>query len=160
MQEIERKYLVSTPPPFAGYKQIEYERYFLQLTTNTEVRIQRKNDRYEREEKIIQSALEATKHREIISREEFERLRPTAIATIRRDKIDLSENPRVSLTIYHGAYQGLIRAEVEFTSLDEAAVFNPYPWFGKEITHTALARDRDLCQLNPEQFQDLLREYS
>jgi adenylate cyclase len=38
------------------------------------------------------------------------------------------------LDVYAGALEGLIVAEVEFTSREEAEAFNPPPWFGDELT--------------------------
>lgn len=36
--------------------------------------------------------------------------------------------------VYEGALAGLVTAEVEFTSEDEAGAFEPPPWFGRDLT--------------------------
>ena len=40
----------------------------------------------------------------------------------------------VELDIFEGTYQGLILAEVEFSSIEEAQRFSPPSWFGKDVT--------------------------
>jgi adenylate cyclase len=40
----------------------------------------------------------------------------------------------VELDVYGGPLDGLLVAEVEFTSLEESEVFVPLHWFGREVT--------------------------
>lgn len=40
----------------------------------------------------------------------------------------------IELDIFEGAYQGLILAEVEFPTLEEAESFTPPAWFGRDVT--------------------------
>ena len=42
----------------------------------------------------------------------------------------------VELDVFEGSYQGLILAEVEFESEEEANQFIPPSWFGREVTFT------------------------
>lgn len=53
----------------------------------------------------------------------------------------MSKNPKITLQIYQGELNGLIRAEVEFESTEEANEFIPLLWMGKEITGLDIARD-------------------
>ena len=42
----------------------------------------------------------------------------------------------IELDVFEGAYQGLVLAEVEFSSKEEADRFVPPTWFGREVTFT------------------------
>ena len=73
------------------------------------------------------------------------------LATVRRIEKTRYRVPTgghtAELDVYSGALQGLIVAELEFTSREEAKAFNPPPWFGDELTddprwaNAALATD-------------------
>lgn len=40
----------------------------------------------------------------------------------------------IELDVFEGHYDGLILAEVEFASEEEAKAFNPPAWFGEDVT--------------------------
>ena len=42
----------------------------------------------------------------------------------------------IELDVFEGAYEGLILAEVEFSSEEAALSFVPPSWFGREVTFT------------------------
>lgn len=154
--EIERKFLIVTMPDLSGQEPIRYERYYLNRAGNVEERIQKKGDVYEYEKKKKVSDLEHTKEKRSISQEEFESLKTRASEAIIRDGYMVSNNPDITLKIYHGKHEGLVRAEVEFGSLEEAQAFTPPAWMGKEITGTALGKDSSLLDLSEEQFKEML----
>jgi len=154
--EIERKFLVSTPPDLSGQEPIRYERYYLSRTGNIEERIQKKANVYEYEKKERVSDLEHRKEKRPITQEEFESLRTGTSDAIIRDSFKVSENPDITIKVYHGKYEGLVRAEVEFDSLESAEAFIPPAWMGKEITGTPLGKDSDLLDLSEEQFKEML----
>ena len=76
-----------------------------------------------------------------ITENEFNNLKSRAYGSTIRDTYLLSENPKITLQIYQGQFKGLIRAEVEFNSIEEADTFIPLSWMGKEITGLDIARD-------------------
>lgn len=154
--EIERKFLVVTMPDLSGQEPIRYERYYLNRSDNVEERIQKKGDVYEYEKKEKISDLEHTKETHPISEEEFESLKTRASEAIIRDGYMISKNPDITIKIYHGKHEGLVRAEVEFGSLEEAQAFTPPTWMGKEITGTPLGKDSGLLDLSEEQFKEML----
>lgn len=158
-QEIERKFFVKKLPDLSQKEPVRYERYFLYRTPPAEIRIQKKGDIYEFERKIEISPLTRVEHTFEITREEFNELKTYAKDVIVRDSYIISSNPEISVKIYHGAYEGLIRAEVEFSSETEAQNFKPPEWFGKEITNTKLARDASLIDLNAEEFKQQLHTF-
>ena len=42
----------------------------------------------------------------------------------------------IELDIFKGAFEGLIYAEVEFDTLEEATSFTPPSWFGTDVTES------------------------
>ena len=87
-----------------------------------------------------------------LSLEEFNLLKQISNKAIIRDSYQISETPDVSIKIYHGDYEGLIRAEFEFVSETEANSFVPPVWCGVEITETDLGRDSRLMTLSRDDF--------
>jgi CYTH domain-containing protein len=157
--EIERKWLVKQLPKLKGKSSVMYERYFLYIGEKTEIRIQKKGSKYEFERKSEVSDLARAEQKFEITEDEFRILKKDCEKSIKRESYFLSEDPEISLKIYHGKYEGLIRAEVEFASENAAKSFEPLGWFGKEITHTPLGRDKLLIKLNKEEFEKLLYEH-
>jgi CYTH domain-containing protein len=151
--EIERKWLLSSLPDVAaGITPIEYERYFLPSEPAEEIRIQKVGEKYTYQKKIEVPGVgrERVEDREI-SEEEFLNLKKGATGSILRTRYDLA--PNVSIQVYHGKHEGLIRYEVEFQSVDESEAFQPEPWVGREITDSPLGRDSRLLSMSDEEFQ-------
>jgi len=159
MQEIERKFLVKELPDLSKLKPIIYERYFLKITPDSEVRIQAKGKKYELETKTNKSAISSKKEKKEITKDEFEKLKKKSKKSIIREGFLLSKKPETSIKVYHGDYEGLIRLEVEFKTEKEANQFIPPPWASKEITGTELGRDSSLIKLNKKQFRNILETF-
>ena len=157
--EIERKFLVKTLPDLSNLKPIRYERHYLNKDTGLEKRIQKKGDNYELEELQSELGLSRVKFKKEITLKEFEQLKKQAREAIIRDSYQISDNPQVSIKIYHGRFEGLIRVEVEFSSEEQAKDFQPLQWFGLEITDTPLARDSSLLGLSNEHLKKLLSSF-
>lgn len=155
-QSITRKFLVKKLPDLSNKEKTMYERYYMYVANDIVIRIQAVNDRYELERKVNQSDLIREGHTLQITKQEFDELRKIAKKSIVRDSYHVADNPTVVLRMYHGEYEGLQRAEVNFHTKEEALQFTPYEWFGKEITGTALSQDGLLLQLTKEEFQRLL----
>jgi len=156
--EIERKFLVKELPDLLDIKPVRYERYYLKKDEPLVERIQRKGDRYEFESKKTISPLEHEKQKRYISQGEFERLREGKEAEgIIRDGYTLSEDPEVSIKIYHERFEGLIRAEVEFSSKETAEAYIPDSWMGAEVTISPLGADARLLHLTRDEFSSLLQ---
>ena len=155
--EIERKFFVKEMPDFSQIKPVRYERYFLERGNGKEVRISKIGEEYFYEEKNSISELERTREKREISEEKFNNLKNTNTQGIIRDRYDISSNPKISIQIYHGRFEGLVRAEVEFSSLEEAGSFTSLPWMGEEMTDLPIARDSKLIDLSNEEFQTFLK---
>lgn len=152
--EIERKFLVKELPDLSGITPVHFERYYLSVSGGVEERVQKTNDSYTIEKKVAVDELTRSTERKEISKEEFEEMKSRASKSILRDSYLIA--PGLSIKIYHGAYEGLIRAEVEFSSIDEANEYTPEPWMGKEISHSPLGRDSRLLTLDASSFEKLL----
>lgn len=155
--EIERKFFVRKMPDLSGIKPLHYERYFLKRENGVEERISKVNDKYIYERKTEVSELEREREKKEISEQEFNQLKEKASEAIIRDRYEISSNPEITIQVYQGRFEGLIRAEVEFETEEEAKFFTPLPWMGKEMTSLPIARDSKLLDLNNEEFQECLK---
>ncbi len=156
MPEIERKWLVKTLPDLSQITPIHFERYFVFISDIVEIRVQQKGTGYEFERKTETSKVSRENQVFPITEAEFRYFKTQSNKGIIRDSYILQTEPEFSIKIYHGNYKGLIRAEVEFSSENEANSFLPFDWFGPEITTTPLGRDKKLIQLSVNQFSELL----
>lgn len=155
--EIERKFYVKNMPDLALIEPLQYERYFLERGNGIEIRISKVNDTYKYEKKVEISDLERTRESKEISKEEFEKLKEGASESIIRERYNISDNPTIAIQIYHGRFEGLVRAEVEFASEAEARDFVPLDWMGDEMTGLPIARDSKLIDLTDSEFRSFLR---
>jgi len=133
--EIERKFLVLDPPELDGAESDEIEQGYLATGADGEVRLRRKG------EHLVLTA----KRGSGISRDEaevdldrgvFERLWPLTGGRRlrkRRHVIPLG-GLKIELDVYEGDLEGLVVAEIEFDSVDEAQAFEPPAWLGVEVT--------------------------
>jgi CYTH domain-containing protein len=155
--EIERKFfLKSLPSDIDLTSKTTYERHFLKIGPDEELRIQRKGDKYFLERKAINSKLSSTKSVTPISIEKFNELRQDAVASIERDSYKVSNIQNATIKVYQGRFEGLIRLEVEFQSVADATHFSPPDWSGIEITESDLGRDSKLVGLSYPEFRTLL----
>ncbi|MDO4282418.1 MAG: methyltransferase [Clostridia bacterium] len=150
--EIERKYLIKNMPSLNNVSKIEYERYFISNDLDSQIRVQRKNDIYEIEKKIKLEKNQFKKEKTRISQDEFYQLIKGCKNKVIRDSYFISKNPDITIKIYHGAYEGLRRAEVEFHTMEEFEAFQKLDWFGKEITNDKIGSDAGLITLSREEF--------
>ena len=155
-REIERKFLVNKLPNISQLEATEYERYFLFIDENSEIRIQRKGDNYELERKVTRSSLKAEKQKLKISQREYDILKQSCEKNISRISYTISNSPKISIKIYSGDFKWLSRVKIEFQSESEALDFVPDKWFWKEITHSPLWRDSTLVKLNKAEFLKLI----
>lgn len=151
--EIERKFLVETMPNLKGVKPVLQERYFLQHGDLVEERIQAYGTIFEYEMKTAVSPKEWRREKRLLTGEQFFSLQKKASPAIVRESYSLSKkNPRVSIKVYQGIYQGLVYAEVEFDSLKEFESFKPLSWMGLEITNSPLGRESWLLTFDRKHF--------
>ncbi len=153
--EIERKYLIDAsalPENLAAFPFHEIEQAY--LCTDPVIRVRREDSRY----------YMTCKGKGLMVREELNfPLNEAAyshllkkidglILTKRRYLIPLKE-PYAHLTaevdVFSGLYQGLVLAEVEFPTQEEALAFVPPAWFGQDVTMSTQYHNSSLS-FNPK----------
>ncbi len=146
--EIERKFLVPTPPgDLDRHPADDIEQGYLALDGGVEVRLRRyrgqahltiKGDgggsRLEEEIEIDPARLRALWP--LTSGRRIEKV---------RYRIPSTDGLTIELDVYRGALEGLITAEVEFASPEQAAGYTPPAWLGPEVTDDPRYKNRRLA---------------
>ncbi|HEY3191691.1 MAG TPA: CYTH domain-containing protein [Solirubrobacterales bacterium] len=133
--EVERKFLVSDAPDLDGSSADEIDQGYLAIGTDGEVRLRRRG------EKLVLTAKRgeglSRQEAEIeLDREEFEELWPLTDGRRlhkRRHVVPQGEL-EIEVDVYEGDLEGLVVAEVEFASEEDARRFDPPEWLGEEVT--------------------------
>ncbi len=146
--EIEKKFLIKDLPDLSKYEYIDIEQGY--LSTNPVIRIRKKNDKYVLTYKgsglMVREEIEAA-----LTKEAYYHLlekidgRPI---TKRRYLIPY-ESYTIELDVFSGHKEGLIMAEVEFPTVEEADSFTPPAWFGKEVTEDSRYHNSNMIMENP-----------
>ncbi len=131
---------------------IRYERYYI----NDILRIQKKGDIFEKEILDDQNNILEKIN---INKNEFEDMKKHAYAKIIRDSFIYLKDNRVSIKKYFDNYNGLIRVEVAFKTIDEMKNYKKESWMGEEITKSPLAFDKYLSKLSLKEFSKELEKY-
>jgi adenylate cyclase len=85
----------------------------------------------------------------VIDAERFERLWPLTEGLRiekRRYEIDAGGGLVIELDVYAGALDGLLVAEVEFDSEEDAEAFAPPDWFGDDVTEDVRYKNQRLAR--------------
>lgn len=158
--EIERKFIIPTLPDFITSTPISYERHYIYSNKEIELRVQKKGEKYELERKQVSSEHGRETVKVEISENEFNELKKLSKGSIIRDSYLVEDDKYdISIKVYHGSHEGLIRVEVEFESEDDAKSFEPYDWMGKEITESELGRDSRLLGVSNDRFNTIMQEF-
>jgi adenylate cyclase len=146
MQEIERKFLVKTlPADLESYKSKEVEQFYISL--RPEIRVRRAGDECFFTIKTG-SGLTRQETELTITEIAYETLKAHAKGNIihkTRYYIDLDCGLVVEVDIFHGSLAPLVMAEIEFPSEQEAKMFLPLSWFGKEVTYDEAYKNQSLA---------------
>ena len=153
MRNLTKRYIIKSLDGLNLSNPIKYERYYI----NDSLRIQKKNDQYEKEILDKENNLVEKK---MISEKDFLELKKMAYSEIIRESYLLIENNRISIKKYFGKYLGLYRVEVTFNSIDEKKAYVKESWMGKEITDSPLAFDKYLSKLSKDEFRKELKKYT
>lgn len=146
--EIERKFLVDRlpdPESLTAPTPID-QGYVAAGSDGTEVRLRRKGDRFYQTIKQGQG-LSRLQTEVVLSESQFEAIWPlTEGRRVRKDRHQIPFGQFViELDVFHGPLEGLVLAEVEFKSVEQAARFQPPEWFGEEVTNDSHYRNRNLA---------------
>lgn len=148
--EIERKYLVTKPPE--NYK--TFPHHIIEqgyLSTDPVVRVRKEDESY----------ILTYKSRGLLAREEYNlplnegsylnliKKTDGHVLTKKRYRIPVEDSDHliIEFDVFEGKYQGLMLAEVEFESLEEANSFTPPSWFGRDVTMTGEYQNSRLSQM-------------
>jgi CYTH domain-containing protein len=149
-QEIERKFLLKTLPPDLGRREgASIEQGYLAVEPHGfQVRLRKKGETafltvkgepngYARQETEVE-----------LSSAQFETLWPlTAGRRLRKTRYEIPfEKWTVEIDVYGGCNQGLVVAEVEFESEEEAHRFAPPGWFAQDVSGEAAYSNRNLAR--------------
>ena len=145
--EIERKFLISKlPENLETYPFHTLEQAY--LCTEPVVRVRRSDDEY-----ILTYKGKGLMTREEynlpLTAESYEHLKAKADGNIickRRYLIPLESGLTIELDVFEPPFQGLVLAEVEFPSVEEAHAFLPPDWFGEEVTWSTEYHNSTLSQ--------------
>ena len=145
--EIERKFLISKlPETLETYPFHTLEQAY--LCTEPVVRVRRSDDEY-----ILTYKGNGLMTREEynlpLTAESYEHLKAKADGNIickRRYLIPLESGLTIELDVFEPPFQGLVLAEVEFPSEEEARAFLPPDWFGEEVTWSTEYHNSTLSQ--------------
>ncbi len=147
--EIERKFLVKDlPDRLAEYSFREIEQGY--LNTDPVVRVRKDGDSYYLTYKG-KGLLAREEYNLPLDQASYEHLIAKAdgiVLTKRRYQIPFSQDREytIELDIFRGIYDGLILAEVEFESEEEARNFTPPQWFGRDVTFSGEFQNSRLSQ--------------
>ena len=143
--EIEHKYLIKEmPKDLSKYKKKEIEQGY--LNRSPVLRIRKSNDDYILTYKLKK---EKVSENDPICNEEIEA--PLTLDAYEHLKTKIDFNPivktryiipyktggktyKIELDVFHGKLEGLVFAEVEFESVEDAKSFKKPRWFGKKIS--------------------------
>ena len=147
--EIERKYLIEKeqlPKNLSDYPFHRIEQGY--LCTSPVVRIRRQDDEYfltykskgllAREEYNLPLNKKAYHH--LLSKADGNPLSKT------RYNIPLSDHLTIEIDVFHGKFSGLILAEVEFPTIEEAQNFCPPDYFCEDVTFSPDYHNSTLSQ--------------
>lgn len=136
-KEIERRFLVkSLPKNLEQYSCEEIRQVYLIMDGEKEVRVRQGGDRYFHTEKIGHGVTHTEIETEITKEQfDYQWLYNEKHRIIKERYRIPYQNLIIELDIYGGSFSGLIRTEVEFSSLEEAEKFIPPDWFGQETTN-------------------------
>ena len=148
IMEIERKYLVTIPPEdYRTWEAVHMEQAY--LCTAPVVRIRKENDEYfltykskgllAREEYNLPLTKEAYAHL-------LEKADGIIITKTRYKKPIEGTDLVIELDVFSGDYEGLMLAEVEFSSIEDAEHFAPPDWFGEDVTLSGEYQNSRLSQ--------------
>lgn len=146
--EIERKFLIKKlPDNLTSYKARKIEQAY--LCTAPVVRVRRDNDDYYltykskgmivREEYNLPLTKEAYRH--LLAKADGN------IITKTRYEIPEKDNLTIELDVFEGKFDGLLLAEVEFASEEEALGYIPPEWFGEDVSNSTKYHNSTLSRL-------------
>lgn len=154
--EIERKFTIKQlPKQLEQYEKKEIEQAY--LCSKPTVRIRRSNDNYILTYKsklgleipVSASARTCEEVELPLTKKAYEHLKKKADGSViskTRYIIPIENNRKIELDVFHGYLEGLIFAEVEFATEEEAAAYQMPDWFLEDVTFDKRYRNSFLSE--------------
>lgn len=146
--EIERKFLIKKlPDNLTSYKARKIEQAY--LCTDPVVRVRRDNDDYYLTYKS-RGMIVREEYNLPLTKEAYGHLLAKAdgnIITKTRYEIPEKDNLNIELDVFEGKFDGLLLAEVEFASEEEALGYIPPEWFGEDVSNSTKYHNSTLSRL-------------
>ncbi|MBD9030137.1 MAG: CYTH domain-containing protein [Butyrivibrio crossotus] len=146
--EIERKFLIKKlPDNLTSYKARKIEQAY--LCTDPVVRVRRDNDDYYLTYKS-KGMIVREEYNLPLTKEAYGHLLAKAdgnIITKTRYEIPEKDNLTIELDVFEGKFDGLLLAEVEFASEEEALGYIPPEWFGEDVSNSIKYHNSTLSRL-------------
>lgn len=137
--EIERKYLIEKlPENINDYKYLTIEQGY--LNTSPVVRVRRQDDEYYLTYKG-KGMMIREEYNLPLNRQSYEHLITKADGNVilkKRYLIPLDKKHTIELDVFMGSFEGLLLAEVEFETVEDANSFTPPEWFGADVTNNPI----------------------
>lgn len=156
--EIERKFLVKTPPKnLSTYPSRQIEQGYLCKTPA--VRIRRDNDTYWLTYKS-KGLMVREEHNLTLDKEAYLHLKTKIDGILiekNRYEIPDKENLIIELDVFAPPFAPLMLAEVEFSSEEAALSYVPPSWFGEEVTLSGLYHNNNLSAMTIHEIHNLLK---
>ena len=147
--EIERKFLIpkeNLPDNLAAYPCHRIEQGY--LCTSPVVRIRRQDDDYFLTYKS-KGLMSREEYNLPLTAEAYEHLRPkTDGILITKDRYVIPEKDGlfIELDVFHGQYEGVLLAEVEFPTEEAANTYTAPEWFGEDVTYSTKYHNSTMSQ--------------
>ena len=147
--EIERKFLIekeNLPENLASYPCHRIEQGY--LCTSPVVRIRRQYDDYFLTYKS-KGLMAREEYNLPLTAEAYEHLKPKADGIlITKDRYVIPEKDGlfIELDVFHGKYEGVLLAEVEFPTEDAANAYTAPDWFGEDVTYSTKYHNSTMSQ--------------
>lgn len=146
--EIERKFLIKKlPDNLTSYNARKIEQAY--LCTDPVVRVRRDNDDYYLTYKS-KGMIVREEYNLPLTKEAYGHLLAKAdgnIITKTRYEILEKDNLTIELDVFEGKFDGLLLAEVEFASEEEALGYIPPEWFGEDVSNSTKYHNSTLSRL-------------
>ena len=146
--EIERKFLIKKlHDNLTSYKARKIEQAY--LCTDPVVRVRRDNDDYYLTYKS-KGMIVREEYNLPLTKEAYGHLLAKAdgnIITKTRYEIPEKDNLTIEFDVFEGKFDGLLLAEVEFASEEEALAYIPPEWFGEDVSNSTKYHNSTLSRL-------------
>jgi len=148
--EIERKFLVVSPPEdYLSYPFRQIEQAY--LCTDPVIRIRRQDDSFFLTYKS-KGLLAREEYNLPLNKEAYLHLLKKAdgnVLTKKRYLLPVEGRPdlTVEFDVFEGKFAGLMLAEVEFATEEDARAFTPPAWFSKDVTFSGEYQNSRLSKL-------------